>query len=68
MNKATFNSPFHVVTVTVDGLPLSLNAEVEVVLKRPTKLDKPSARAWDALKGAQSLTVTLAGVEKAHGG
>lgn len=67
MKEVKFTSPFHGVTVCVDGMPVSLNAEVEVTLKRPAKLDKPSQKAWDALKGGQNLAVTLHQVEKANG-
>ena len=54
-----FYAPFHRVTVISNGVPLSLYAEVEITIKRPTKLDPPSSVAWNQMtkESAQSLTV-----------
>ena len=64
MKEVNFHSNFQRVTVCVNGQPLSLHAEVSVQLRRPAKLDKQSETAWDALKGAQTLSVTAEGVDK----
>lgn len=60
MKEKSFHSNFARATVCINGVPLSMNAEVEVVLKRPAKLDKASEVAWNAMKqGADSVTVEL---------
>lgn len=54
------------VTVVVAGVPISLDAEVDIVLKRPTKLDNANKAAWDQIntKNANYITVRLASVVK----
>lgn len=54
-----FHADMHRVTVIFNGQPLSLNAEVDVIIHRPTKLDPYSNRVWDQLsaKTAQEVTV-----------
>jgi hypothetical protein len=59
MKTMTFHSNFQRVTVCVDGMPVSLNAEVEVTLKRPNKLDSTSEKAWDAITDKHKTEVTV---------
>lgn len=63
--QLTFYAPFHRVQVVVNGVPLSLNAEVEVTIKRPAKLDGHSARAWEQAAQAVAEEATL---ERVPGG
>jgi hypothetical protein len=53
-----FHSDFARVTVVCNGVPLSLNTEVEITIKRPTKLDGFSARAWNQLSAATADEIT----------
>ena len=59
-----FHEDFHRVTVVMNGQVLSLNAEVEVILKRPTKLDRASKSVWNQLNPdtAQLVTVESVGI------
>lgn len=59
--QLTFYEQFTRITVVMNGQPLSLNAEVAVVIKRPTKLDPVSRRAWDQLtkESAQYVSADL---------
>lgn len=56
-----FYEQFTRITVVMNGQPLSLNAEVAVVIKRPAKLDPVSRRAWDQLtrESAQYVSADL---------
>lgn len=55
-----FHAPLKRVTVVAaNGSPLSLNAEVEIVLKRPSKLDAKSNEAWDALSQDKAYSATV---------
>lgn len=58
---------FTLVTVLCNGVPLALNAEVEVTIKRPVKLDAMSQRAWNQLtaESAQYISIHAASVGKA---
>lgn len=57
--ELTFHSDFQRVTLCIDGVAYSMNAEVEVVVKRPAKLDPQSIRVWEesAKSKAQAVTV-----------
>lgn len=59
--QLTFYEQFQQVTVVCNGVPLALNAEVSILLKRPAKLDSVSRRAWDQLtaESAQYASVAL---------
>lgn len=54
-------APLHRVTVISNGVPLSLFAEVEITIKRPSKLDPFSERAWSQVtpQSLDGLTVEL---------
>lgn len=57
--ELTFHSDFLRATVLINGLPVSLNAEVSVSLKQPTKLDEPSRLAWKELSKSDQRYVTV---------
>lgn len=63
----TFHSDFQRVTVMVGGTPVSINAEVDVTIKQPTKLDDASRAGWDMLKATKQLAVTVEGTPSAGG-
>lgn len=59
--QLSFYEQFSRVTVVMNGQPLSLNAEVSITIKRPSKLDPVSRRAWDQLsrESAQYISADL---------
>lgn len=59
--QLAFYEQFQRVTVVCNGVPLSLNAEVSVTIKRPAKLDPASRRAWEQLspKSAEYVSAEL---------
>lgn len=58
MKERKYHSDFARVTVMVNGLPLSMYAEVDVSIRKPTKLDAASRAAWDAIKSEQDTAIT----------
>ena len=53
------HADFASVQVIVNGVPLALHAEVDVLLKRPIKLDVASARAWNQITSESADCVTV---------
>lgn len=56
----TAHADFARVTVQVNGVPISMYAEVDVTLKRPAKVDVSSKAAWNLVTGQ---TVELVSAE-----
>lgn len=55
-----FHANFARAMVIKNGtIPLSLNAGVEVILKRPAKLDRASELAWNDLTQSSASAVTV---------
>ena len=59
------HSDFRRVTVIVNNIPISVNAEVDIILRQPTKLDQPSRVGWSSIwrDGTQAVTAELIPVE-----
>ncbi len=58
MKEVKFHSNFASVTVCVGGTPIALHGEVDVVLKKPAKLNSQDEKAWAMLKsGTESINV-----------
>lgn len=61
MQTKTFYAPYQTVTVNVGGVPISVNAEVEITLREPAKQDQQSKDGWEQIKrnGASSVTAQI---------
>lgn len=60
MRELKFHSDFQSVTLVVDGVPMTVNAEVDVIIRQPAKLDGMSRSVWKRAAGAKDRGVSTA--------
>ena len=53
------NSNFARVSVVVNGVSLSMNSEVTIILKQPKQMDMHSRRAWNLANKESAELVTV---------
>lgn len=62
MKTIAFHEQLARVTVSVNGQPLSVNAEVQLILTKPRNLDAASRRVWDQMSQESAVSCTVEGI------
>lgn len=62
MRKVIFHSDYHPVTVCINGTPITVHGEVEVILSKPQKVGDMDKKVWEALNQKSAESINAVGI------